>query len=304
MKARKSDGSYVEFDREKLIDIVKEVFKTANIKCNADCAKEIVDSLYVYDGIMCSLIRKQLIERFLGRDENLLNAYMIVMENLDKDMKTYKIDTIVKITSGFYEGRIGRIIKVKKFLFRPTHYIVEFGDNTIVEVTQDSLTERILCSESEQNTRVVEISLEKARDWYKQGESLREIALQAFSKEELEQCPPYTYGQLMTVNGKFGYVISMDELGYPNAWVSDVLNTPSPYVFSDCITKEDALELELKGGWHIPSYSEIEELKWGLKKANISPIMWTTGSDPMWWWGDDGTGKCPRLRPCRAILKK
>ena len=303
MVVRKSDGSYEEFDREKLINLVKKVFKTANIECNSDCVKEIVDSLYVYDGIMCSLIRKQLIERFLERDENLLNAYMVVMENLDKDMKTYKVGTFVKITAGFHEGRTGRIIEVNT-LFRPTHYIVEFCNHTSCEFTRDLLTELPQEFESEQCTRVVEVSLEKAREWYSKGGSLREIALQAFSKEELEQCPQYTYGQLMTVNGMCGYIIGMDESGYPNAWVSDILNIPSPYVFSDCITREDALKLELKGGWHIPSYSEIEELKWGLKKANVSPIIWTTGSDPMCWWGDDGTGRCPHLRPCRAILKK
>lgn len=225
-------------------------------------------------------------------------------------MKAYKVGTLVKITSGFHEGRIGMITKVKKFLFRPTHYIVEFCDNTIVEVTQDSLTERFQDFESNQNTRVVEdtrvveISLEKAREWYKQGGSLREIALQAFSKAELEQYPLYTYGQLMTVNGMRGYVVSINEFGYPDAWVSDILNIPSPYVLPDCITKEDALKLEFKEGWHIPSYSEIKELCNGFKKANISPIIWTTGMDPMCWWGDDGTGRPPRLRPCRAILKK
>lgn len=220
-------------------------------------------------------------------------------------MKTYKVGTLVKITSGFHEGRIGRIIEMKKFLFRPTYYIVEFYGNTIVEITQDSLTELPQDFESKQNTRVVEVSLEKAREWYSKGGPLREIALQVFSKAELEQCPPYTYGQLMTVNGMRGYVVSMNELGYPNAWVSNILSTPSPYVHSDCITREDALKLELKGGWHIPGYHEIEELMNGFKKANISPVIWTTGMvDPMCWWGDDGTGMCPRLRPCRAILKK
>ena len=302
MKAIKSDGSYEEFDREKLINLVKKVFKTANIKCNVDCAEEIVDSLCIYDGIMCSSIWKQLIERFSERDENLLNAYMVVMENLkinlDKDMKTYEVGTFVKITSGFHEGCIGRIIGVKNTLFRPTYYIVEFCNHTSCEFTEDSLTE----IPQEQHTRAVEISLEKARDWYNQGGPLREIALQAFSKAELE-LPSYTYGQLMTVNGMCGYIIGMDESGYPNAWVSDILGIPSSYVFSDCITREDALKLELKGGWHIPSYCEIEELKCGFKKANISYIIWTTGPDPMCWWGDEPCGR-PHLRPCRAILKK
>ena len=222
-------------------------------------------------------------------------------------MKSYKVGTLVKITSGVYENHIGKIIDVENIPFRPTNYIVEFHDHTswnIWKFTRDSLTEIPQESELNQQTRVVEVSLEKARDWYNKGGSLREIALQAFSKEELERYSSYTYGQLMTVNGMRGYVISINESGYPDAWVSEYLNIPSPYVLPDCITREDALKIEFKGGWHIPSYSEIKELAEGFKNASISPIIWTTGSDPMCWWGDDGTGRPPRLRPCRAILKK
>lgn len=84
MNVRKSDGSYEEFDRKKLVNIVKKVFKTAGIECNADCAKEVVDSLYIYDGIMCSSIRKQLQERFLERDERLLTAYLTAKEKKNR----------------------------------------------------------------------------------------------------------------------------------------------------------------------------------------------------------------------------
>ena len=75
MDVRKSDGSYEEFSRRKLKKKKKKVFNTADIECDADCAKEIVDSLYIYDGILCSSIRKQLEERFSERDERLLKAY-------------------------------------------------------------------------------------------------------------------------------------------------------------------------------------------------------------------------------------
>ena len=76
MNVRKSDGSIEEFDRKKLSNIVKKVFKTANIECGGDCVNEIVDSLYVYDGILCSSIRKQLETRFGERDKALLDAYI------------------------------------------------------------------------------------------------------------------------------------------------------------------------------------------------------------------------------------
>ena len=75
MDVRKSDGSLEEYSKRKLNGIVKKVFKSAGIECDADCVKEIVDSLYIYDGILCSSIRKQLEERFSERDEKLLAAY-------------------------------------------------------------------------------------------------------------------------------------------------------------------------------------------------------------------------------------
>ena len=100
MDVRKSDGSYEEFSRRKLISIIKKVFKTADIECDNECAKEIVDSLYIYDGILCSSIRKQLEERFSERDERLLKAYRGVknkkeeienfVENKKKFIEKYK----------------------------------------------------------------------------------------------------------------------------------------------------------------------------------------------------------------------
>ena len=75
LTVRKSDGSYEPYSKRKLNGIVKKVFATAGIECDGDCVNEIVESLYVYDGILCSSIRKQLEERFGDRDVRLLTAY-------------------------------------------------------------------------------------------------------------------------------------------------------------------------------------------------------------------------------------
>ena len=98
MVVRKSDGSYEEFDRKKLSNIVKKTFKSAGITCDEDCVKEIVDSLYIYDGIMCSSIRKQLQERFSERNEELLIAYLTAKEkkNRIKDFVSEKKKFIEK----------------------------------------------------------------------------------------------------------------------------------------------------------------------------------------------------------------
>ena len=98
MQVRKSDGSYEDFDRKKLMNIVRKTFKSAKVECNNDCVKEIVDSLYIYDGILCSSIRTQLQQRFLERDENLLHAYLTAKEkkNYIKDFVTEKKKFIEK----------------------------------------------------------------------------------------------------------------------------------------------------------------------------------------------------------------
>lgn len=101
MNVRKSDGSLEEYSKRKLNAIVKKVFKSAEIECNSDCVKEIVDSLYIYDGILCSSIRKQLEERFSERDEKLLRAY-----RADKDKKLE--------IEHFTDGKIKYINKYKK----------------------------------------------------------------------------------------------------------------------------------------------------------------------------------------------
>ena len=75
MNVKKSDGITEEFSRKKLANVIKKVYKTANIECNSSCVKEIIDSIYIYDGILCTSIRKQLEERFETRNHALYEAY-------------------------------------------------------------------------------------------------------------------------------------------------------------------------------------------------------------------------------------
>lgn len=101
MEVRKSDGSFEPYDGKKLLNVVKKAFKAAGVECNANCAKEIVDSLYIYDGILCSSIRKQIEERLGERDTRVLNAY--------KNEKERK-----KAIENFVEGKKNFINKYKK----------------------------------------------------------------------------------------------------------------------------------------------------------------------------------------------
>lgn len=85
MDVRKSDGSVEEFSKRKLANIIKKVYRYANVPYSGDEAKSITESLYVYDGIMCSSIRKQLEERFLERNPLLLEAYRSAKNDKDYD---------------------------------------------------------------------------------------------------------------------------------------------------------------------------------------------------------------------------
>ena len=101
MEVRKSDGSFEEFDRRKLGNVVRKAYKTAGIDCTNDKVKDIIDNLYIYDGILCSSIRKQLEFQFKNVDERLLIAYRSTKEKKDEVMH-------------FVEGKKEFIAKYKK----------------------------------------------------------------------------------------------------------------------------------------------------------------------------------------------
>lgn len=84
MNVQKSNGNFEEFDNKKLGNIIKKAFKSAKVEVTNEKIKEIIDSLYVYDGILCSSIRKQLEERFKAIDEKVLIAYKTAKEKKDE----------------------------------------------------------------------------------------------------------------------------------------------------------------------------------------------------------------------------
>lgn len=88
MEVRKTNGSTEEFDRKKLGNIIRKAYKKASVDYTNDIINEIIDSLYVYDGIMCSSIRKELEIRFAERDERVLNAYKSAKDK-KKEIENY-----------------------------------------------------------------------------------------------------------------------------------------------------------------------------------------------------------------------
>ena len=57
--------------------------------------------------------------------------------------------------------------------------------------------------------RSIKVSLEQAREWYKEGGKLRELALQVFSKEELmpKQCKPRNWNEFVNFKRQQGELV-------------------------------------------------------------------------------------------------
>ena len=83
INVRKSDGSYEPYSERKLINIVKKVCKSVGQECSNEFAKELVGKLYIYDGILCNSIRRQLEHLFEEIDPDMLAAYRNVKNAKD-----------------------------------------------------------------------------------------------------------------------------------------------------------------------------------------------------------------------------
>lgn len=84
MEVRKTNGSFEEYDVKKLKNIVRKVYKKAKINFTKEDINDIVDNLYVYDGILCSFIRTQLEDKFKSIDNSLYVAYTQAKKEADE----------------------------------------------------------------------------------------------------------------------------------------------------------------------------------------------------------------------------
>lgn len=75
INVRKSDGSSEPYSERKLINIVQKVCKRTGQECSYEFAKDLVGKLYIYDGILCSSIRRQLEHLFAEIDKDMLVEY-------------------------------------------------------------------------------------------------------------------------------------------------------------------------------------------------------------------------------------
>ena len=76
MDVYKTNGSYEEYDREKLIRGIHEAYKTAGQECPEAVVISIVDNLYIYDKIASKEIRRQVEESLMSINKKVALAYI------------------------------------------------------------------------------------------------------------------------------------------------------------------------------------------------------------------------------------
>ena len=117
-------------------------------------------------------------------------------------------------------------------------------------------------------TRQIELSLDTAKRWYEQGGELKEMALGAYSEQELiGDRLPKTWNEYCAKHGEVGDKIK--------ASLNTAYMTINKYTFSDskqaqahiALMKLHLLRDEYRQGW-LPDWRDKSEKKYVIKKFN------------------------------------
>lgn len=133
----------------------------------------------------------------------------------------------------------------------------DYGYRYLVKTKEEFLSTvaRLLNKEYKMKERNVKVSLEKAKEWYKNGGTLKEIALQAFTKDELEELP--------TLEEIFDKVVK----NAPSCLVVPTKETPKWTVMHRLAVVAEYLN----DGWH-PNWNNFDELKYYIFKDGGNKI--------------------------------
>ncbi len=93
MDVRKTNGTFEEFDKEKLKRGIKEAYKTAEQYCPEEVVVSITDNLYIYDQIASKEIRRQVVESLMSINKKVALAYI---EKFDQGMDLRKKRDFIK----------------------------------------------------------------------------------------------------------------------------------------------------------------------------------------------------------------
>ena len=120
----------------------------------------------------------KIIDRIL-KYKNLDNYKCYTLEEFEKEFPFKPGDTVIDKDGD--EGCIEHLGNVNGHFY----YSVKYNYNQFAVYPPKSLK----LKKKEMNTRNITLTLDKAKEWYKQGGDLKEVALQAFTKEELTPLP-------------------------------------------------------------------------------------------------------------------
>lgn len=76
MEVRKTNGSFEEFDKEKLKKGIREAYKATGQKCPEEVVVSITDNLYIYDKISSQEIRRQVVDSLMSINKKAAREYI------------------------------------------------------------------------------------------------------------------------------------------------------------------------------------------------------------------------------------
>ena len=87
MEVSKTNGTFEEFDRAKLIDGIHQAFASSGQECHEGIVTSIVDNLYLYDGMSSQEIRRQVVEALMSVNKKVAVEYI---ETFDRGLDLKK----------------------------------------------------------------------------------------------------------------------------------------------------------------------------------------------------------------------
>lgn len=76
MEVRKTNGSFEEYDKEKLKKGIREAYKSTGQKCPEEVVVSITDNLYIYDKISSQEIRRQVVDSLMSINKKAAREYI------------------------------------------------------------------------------------------------------------------------------------------------------------------------------------------------------------------------------------
>lgn len=93
MEVRKTNGSFEEYDVEKLKRGIREAYRTTGQKCPEEVVVSITDNLYIYDKISSQEIRRQVVDSLMSINKKAAREYI---ETFDAGMDLRKKRDFIK----------------------------------------------------------------------------------------------------------------------------------------------------------------------------------------------------------------